>query len=105
VEVGANGAPSLLFETNLPIRYYIPAADVDMDYLTPSESHTRCPYKGTVSYWDVSVGDKVYQDLAWSYPDPIPECPKIRGLLCFYNEKVDLYVDGELQERPETYWS
>jgi predicted nucleic acid-binding protein len=41
----------------------------------------------------------------WSYPEPIPECPKIEGLLCFYNEKVDLYVDGELQERPRTYWS
>jgi uncharacterized protein (DUF427 family) len=76
-----------------------------MDYLTPTDSHTRCPYKGTASYWDVSIGDKVYKDLVWSYPDPIPECPKIKGLLCFYNEKVDLYVDGELQERPETYWS
>jgi hypothetical protein len=43
--------------------------------------------------------------LVWSYPDPIPECPKIKGLLCFYDERVDLVVDGELQERPETYWS
>lgn len=97
--------PTLLFETTLPTRYYLPAADVNMAYLTPSDSHSQCPYKGTASYWHVTLGDKVYKDLVWSYPDPIPECPKIKGLLCFYNEKVDLFVDGELQERPKTHWS
>ncbi len=97
--------PSLLFETGLPTRYYIPAADVNMTYLTPTDSHTRCPYKGVASYWDISIGDRVHKDLVWSYPDPIPECPKIKDLLCFYNEKVDLYVDGELQTRPDTFWS
>jgi uncharacterized protein (DUF427 family) len=105
VTVAETKRPFLLFETSLPTRYYIPAADVNQAYLTPTETHTRCPYKGIASYWNVSVGDKVYKDLVWSYPDPIPECPKIRGLLSFYNEKVDLYVDGELQERPKTYWS
>ena len=97
--------PSLLFETNLPTRYYIPAEDVNMAYLTASDSHTQCPYKGTASYWHVTIGDKAYSDLVWYYPDPIPECPKIKDLLCFYNEKVDLFVDGELQERPKTHWS
>ncbi len=105
VTVAETVRPSLLFETSLPTRYYIPAADVNMAYLTPTDSHTRCPYKGVASYWDVSIGDRVYKDLVWSYPDPIPECPKIKGLLCFYNEKVDLYVDGVLQARPDTYWS
>ena len=97
--------PFLLFETSLPTRYYIPAADVNMAYLTLTDSYTRCPYKGIASYWQVAVDDQVYQDLVWSYPEPIPECPKIKELLCFFNEKVDLYVDGELQERPKTYWS
>lgn len=105
VTMAETNRPSLLFETSLPTRYYLPAADVDMAYLTPTDSQTRCPYKGIASYWNVAIGDKVYKDLVWSYPDPIPECPKIKGLLCFYNEKVDLYVDGELQERPQTYWS
>ena len=82
-----------------------PAADVDMTYLTPTDSHTRCPYKGITSYWNVSIGEQVYKDLVWSYPEPIAECSKIKGLLCFFNEKVDLVVDGELQERPKTYWS
>ena len=105
VTVADTKRPSLLFETSLPTRYYIPAEDVDMTHLVPTESQTRCPYKGTASYWNVSIGEKLYEDLVWSYPDPIPECPKIKGLLCFFNEKVDLYVDGELQERPITFWS
>lgn len=96
--------PFLLFETSLPTRYYIPREDVNMEYLTPTDTHTACPYKGIASYWNVKIGDKVYKDLVWSYPDPILEMPKIKGLLCFFNEKVDLYVDGELQERPQTYW-
>jgi uncharacterized protein (DUF427 family) len=97
--------PSLLFETGLPVRYYIPAADVRADLLEPSSLTTRCPYKGIASYWSVKVGDRRLTDLVWSYPDPILECPRIKGLLCFFNERVDLYVDGELQERPHTPWS
>ena len=76
-----------------------------MDLLEAARSTTRCPYKGVASYWSVRLGDKVYRNIVWSYQEPIPECPKIKGLLCFYNEKVDLYVDGELQPRPQTPWS
>jgi uncharacterized protein (DUF427 family) len=97
--------PSLLFETGLPTRYYIPQEDVRMELLEPAKSTTRCPYKGVASYWSVKAGGEVFRNIVWSYPDPIPECPKIKDLLCFYNEKVDLYVDGELQSRPETPWS
>jgi len=97
--------PRLLFETGLPTRYYIPKADVRMDLLEPTATHTRCPYKGRASYWSARVGDGVVEDLAWSYPAPIPECPKIESLVAFFNERVDLHVDGELQARPETPWS
>ncbi len=97
--------PHLLFETGLPTRYYIPREDVHMELLEPTDKHTRCPYKGEASYFSVRVGNQVYPDLVWTYPDPIPECPKIKNLLAFYNEKVDIYVDGELQERPKTKWS
>jgi uncharacterized protein (DUF427 family) len=97
--------PSLLFETSLPTRYYIPKADVRLELLEPSDSHTRCPYKGVASYYSVKVGDRVFKDIVWYYPSPIPECPKIENLLCFFNEKVDLYIDGELQPRPVTPWS
>lgn len=97
--------PSLLFETGLPTRYYIPKLDVRLNLLEPSDTTTACPYKGRASYSSVRVGDQLLKDLVWGYPAPIPECPKIENLLCFFNEKVDLYVDGELQPRPKTPWS
>jgi uncharacterized protein (DUF427 family) len=97
--------PWLLFETGLPTRYYIPKADVRMDLLVPTDSQTRCPYKGKARYWSARVGDVVEEDIAWSYPFPIPECPKIANLVCFYNERADIWVDGELQPRPDTPWS
>jgi uncharacterized protein (DUF427 family) len=76
-----------------------------MELLEPAQSTTRCPYKGIASYWSVKAGGEVFRNIVWSYQDPIPEAPKLKGLLCFFNEKVDLYVDGELQERPKTPWS
>ena len=98
--------PRLLFETGLPTRYYIPKVDARLDLLTPTNTTTRCPYKGKASYWTVKVNGKEFIDIVWGYPAPIPECPKIENLLCFYDEKVDaVYVDGELQPRPITPWS
>ncbi len=85
-----------LFETGLPVRYYIPPADVRMDLLTPSRKTSVCPYKGDASYWSLRVGDRVAADAAWAYMDPLPECPRIKGHLAFYPEKVDrLEVEGE----------
>lgn len=97
--------PYLLFETGLPTRYYVPQEDVRMELLEPSRGTTRCPYKGVASYWSLRIGEQFFKNIVWSYLDPIPECSKIKGLMSFYNEKVDLYVDGELQPRPATPWS
>jgi uncharacterized protein (DUF427 family) len=97
--------PWLLFETGLPTRYYLPKADVRMDWLVPSDTETRCPYKGLASYYSVRVGSTLVRDIAWCYRHPIPECSKIENLVCFFNERVDHYVDGELQPRPRTRWS
>lgn len=105
VTVAESTRPRLLFETGLPTRYYLPKVDVRLDLLEATDSHTRCPYKGLASYYSVKLGDKTYEDLVWTYPAPIPECSKIENLLCFYNEKVDLYVDGVRLERPQTPWS
>jgi uncharacterized protein (DUF427 family) len=66
---------------------------------------TRCPYKGQASYWSAKVGDTVAKNVVWSYPHPIPENPKIAELMCFFNERIDLYLDGALQPRPRTPWS
>ncbi len=98
--------PSLLFETGLPTRYYVPKADVRMDLLVPTETETRCPYKGLATYYSVRVGPTVVEDVAWYYRHPIPECGKIENLVCFFNERVDaLYVDGERELCPRTRWS
>jgi uncharacterized protein (DUF427 family) len=97
--------PRLVFETGHPTRYYLPPEDVWMDLLTPSETRTLCAYKGEGSYWSANVGDKVREDVAWSYPDPLPDNPQIRGLVCFFNERAEIYVDGEELEHPTTQWS
>jgi uncharacterized protein (DUF427 family) len=97
--------PRLLFETGLPTRYYLPKQDARMELLEPSDTTTRCPYKGVATYWSLRSGETVVPDIVWSYPAPIPECAKIENLLCFFNERVDIFVDGELQPRPQTEWS
>ena len=97
--------PLLLIETGLPPRWYVPRADVRLDRLRPTQTRTTCPYKGEASYFSALVGDTEHRNLAWSYEAPIPECPKIEQAICFFNERVDLVVDGERQERPRTQWS
>jgi uncharacterized protein (DUF427 family) len=97
--------PHILFETGLPPRYYLPITDLRMDLLEPSDRQTRCPYKGTATYWSVVVGGTTHEDVVWCYRTPVPESQKIAGLACFYNEKVDLYIDGELQEQARTHFS
>ena len=91
-----------LFETGLPTRYYIPPDDVRMDLLTATDKVTSCPYKGTARYWTAKIGEREFPDIVWSYPAPIAECPKIEGLLAFYNEQVDeISVDGAAVPKPE----
>jgi uncharacterized protein (DUF427 family) len=89
-----------LFESNLPARWYMPREDV-VASLEPSDTVTRCPYKGEAHYFSVA-GVEGGEDLVWYYPDPLPEVGRIGGLVCFFNEKVDLELDGESVERPET---
>lgn len=91
----------MLFETGLPTRYYIPPADVRMEFLYPSEKRTTCPYKGEAHYFSLAVGDQQAEDAVWTYPEPLPENPRIRDYLCFYPEKVSrVEVEGEGQHIP-----
>ncbi len=105
VKVADSHAPRLLFETGLPTRYYLPKTDVRMDLLSPTDLHTECPYKGTASYYDVVVEGNRHENIVWWYPFPVEESHRIAGLVSFYNEKVDIYVDGELETRPKTVFS
>ena len=105
VTVADSHQPRILFETGLPPRYYLPKTDVRMDLLTATEHRTACPYKGTAGYWSLHVNGATHDNLVWWYQHPTLESAKIAGYVCFYNERVDLYVDGELQARPRTPFS
>jgi uncharacterized protein (DUF427 family) len=105
VTVAESTSPRLLFETGLPARHYLPKPHVRMELLEPTATVTHCPYKGRAEWWSVRTGDGLHADLAWSYPTPLAESQKVAGLVCFYNEKVDIYVDGVLEERPSTKFS
>jgi uncharacterized protein (DUF427 family) len=105
VTVADSVRPHILFETGLPARYYLPLPDVRTDLLTPTPTQSHCPYKGTATYWSADAGAGPHPDIVWAYRIPLPESQKIAGLACFYNEKVDIYLDGELQDRPRTHFS
>lgn len=88
--------PVLLFETGLPVRYYLPKLDVDPAFLEPSPHLTRCPYKGEANYYSVRVNDRQAENIAWYYRYPTGEVGDIANMLAFYDERVDaIYVDGE----------
>ena len=93
-----------LFESNLPTRWYIPADDV-VASMEPTDTVTRCPYKGTASYYSVKLSNgEVAKDVIWYYDEPLVAVGKIRGLLCFFNERVDVEVDGVPESKPDTDW-
>jgi uncharacterized protein (DUF427 family) len=94
-----------LFETGLPTRWYLPKTDVHLDLLVATETESRCPYKGQAEYWSARIGERLERDIVWSYRTPLPESERVAGLMCFYNERVDLFIDGERQERPKTKFS
>jgi uncharacterized protein (DUF427 family) len=103
VTVAETSSPRLLFETGLPTRYYLPKTAVRLDLLEPSDTVTRCPYKGQTVHWAAQVSGET-KDVAWSYPAPLPESQKVIGMIAFYDERVDTFVDGVKQERPKTPW-
>jgi uncharacterized protein (DUF427 family) len=105
VVVAESRRPTAVFETPLPPRWYLPPDDVRWDLLTPTGTVTRCPYKGTARYWTATVGGAEHVDVAWSYPEPVVECPRIAGLVAFFDERADVVIDGVRQERPRTPWS
>ena len=90
--VAESHRPVVLEEKGLPTRYYLPRDDVRTDRLRRTDRNSTCPYKGQASYWSLEVGSTVHENIVWSYETPIPEAEPIAGLLCFYNERVDLTV-------------
>jgi uncharacterized protein (DUF427 family) len=89
----------LLFETSLPLRFYLPREDVRIA-LHPSSRSTYCPFKGQATYWSLDAGGRRRHDLGWSYEQPLPDVPAITGLVAFWDERVDVFLDGERRARP-----
>jgi uncharacterized protein (DUF427 family) len=105
VRIGINGiilaetsTPLFLLETTLRTRYYLPPTSICWDYLMPSDTVSLCPYKGKANYYHVKINDQVYRDMVWFYRYPTPESAAVAGHLCFYNEMVDIWVDGQKEE-------
>lgn len=102
-----------LYETGLPVRFYLPPAMVHSGFLVESGRRSACPYKGTAGYFSVvfppglggEENERRFEDLVWYYENPKLECAAIAGCLCFYNERVDIELDGVLLDRPETKFS
>jgi uncharacterized protein (DUF427 family) len=88
--------PVVLEETGMPTRYYLPRADVRMDLFRATNFTTECPFKGKASYWTLELDGAVHDGIAWSYENPIPAAEGITGLLCFYNDRVDLTVGSSV---------
>lgn len=106
VVLGESRSPVMVFETGLPTRYYLNRTELDFTRLVANDTVTECPYKGTTSgYWSAQVGDRLHPDLAWSYDFPTRQLLPIAGLVAFYNERVDTYLDGQLLPRPHTHFS
>lgn len=104
VVLAESSSPVLVFETGLPTRYYLDRTDVDFAHLLASPTVTACPYKGTTAgYWSAQVGGSQHPDVAWSYDFPTRQLLPIAGLVAFYNERVDIFVDGRRAERPRTH--
>ena len=89
----------MLCETHLPMRFYLPREDVRVD-LQPSPQHSYCPYKGQASYWSLEAGGHLRENLGWSYERPLPDAAAVAGLVAFWDEQVDVFVDGTRRARP-----
>jgi uncharacterized protein (DUF427 family) len=97
--------PTLLLETPLPTRYYLPREDVAMELLRPSDRRSTCAYKGDARYWSVEVGGRLVRDVAWSYEQPRHDALPVKDMVAFFTERLDLVLDGDPQDRPLTPWS
>ncbi|MEV4317068.1 DUF427 domain-containing protein [Actinocrispum sp. NPDC049592] len=105
VPVAETSSARMLFETNLPPRFYLPREDVRLNLLTPSVKSTACAYKGHASYWSVEVNGHVHPDLAWGYEQPLSDAADVAGHIAFFDEHVDVIVDGRRRPRPVSPWS
>ncbi|KAH9481143.1 hypothetical protein JR316_0005663 [Psilocybe cubensis] len=101
VEIANTRCPLLLFETGEPMRIYIPRTHTRMDLWHPSSRTIASPYKGTAELYNVVLSSgETFEDIMWSYPSTTLECVTVKGMVAFFDERVDVWLDEEKQERP-----
>jgi uncharacterized protein (DUF427 family) len=105
VVVASTDRAVVLQETGLPPRYYLPREDVRTELLDATANATSCPFKGAASYWSVEIDGRRHENVVWSYEEPIEGMERIAGRLAFFDEIVDVVIDGEPQPRPQTQWT
>jgi len=93
--LGSTDRAMKLDETGLPVRYYLPPEDVQMDLLRPTTFHTNCPFKGEASYWSLDFDGETHDGIAWSYETPTAQAAEVRGMLSFYPDRTEVTVDGQ----------
>ena len=100
--VAESTRPVLLYETGIPVRFYLPPGDVDLTLFEPTATQTTCPFKGVASYWTYRGGDgrPAREDVVWAYEDPIPTVAGIKGHLSFYDTVAEVAVEGEVPPAP-----
>ncbi|KAI8577924.1 hypothetical protein K450DRAFT_200821 [Umbelopsis ramanniana AG] len=104
VVVAETTSALFVYENGHPTRYYINAVDVKaLPQFTPSDYKSACPYKGVASYFTATINGQEYPNIAWTYLDPVPGIERIQGRWSFWNEKLDITVDGEKLPRPAPY--
>ena len=105
VVLAESDRPQVLFEAAFPMaRYYLPRHDVNVD-LESSALVTVCAYKGTATHYTAAAAGQELPDIAWSYEDPLLDASGVKGLISFYQERLDVFLDGKPVERPRTPWS
>jgi len=105
VVLAESDRPHMLFEAAFPMaRYYLPRQDIRVELL-PSTLVTVCAYKGSATHYTAVVDGHELPDIAWSYEDPLLDATAVKGLISFYQERLDVFVDGRPVDRPRTPWS
>lgn len=87
--------PVFVYETMLPVRTYLPRADVNFGLLERTSHSTVCPYKGTASYWSLIGAGSKGQNIAWSYEQPLQDATELTNLVAFYDERTTIDVEGK----------
>ena len=104
--VAETNCPVLLFETGLPVRFYIKKTDINMKLLKPTDFETGCPYKGIASYYSLVTKGNELKNVAWTYPYPNEEALKVKDAVAFFTERLeDVFVDGKRLPKINTKWS